>query len=440
MKALYVHKNWYVILLGIIVLFFTAYIWAPLLYVCIGLFLVFIVLSLVDIALLYKQSNLISIERKIPSVFHLGDFNDVAIVMKNHTNIKLSIEVIDEIPEVFQMRNFEIKAQLQPLEQRTLTYAIKAIRRGEYTFRNVLVFASSPLRLFTRKVAMEEYDFIKVYPSTKLFKKFQLLANAHQYAAQGNRLMLKRGRSMEFDQIKEYIIGDDMRSVNWKATARKGNIMVNNYIDEKSQNIYNVIDGGRLMQYAFDGLTLLDYAINASLLLSKLILLKDDKVGLVIYNDAVKSFIASDKKVGQLQRINQALYKFQSYFKDSSMEHLSSAIAYKIRQRSLLIIYTNFESKISFDRQLPYFKQLAKKHLLMVVFFENITVSNVAKQQNENLKDIYIGTIAEKYIYEKKQIVKQLHNAGILSLYTTPDELQTEVVNKYLKLKSSQMI
>src|SRR5690606_27584203 len=151
-------------------------------------------------------------------------------------------------------------------------------------------------------------------------------------------------------------------------------LMVNNYIDEKSQNIYNIIDGGRLMHYAFDGLTLLDYAINASLLLSKIILLKDDKVGLILFNDKVKQILAAEKQPRQMLKINQMLYNYQTDFKDSSFEHLVNTVAHKITQRSLLMLYTNFESKTSFDRQLLYFKQLAKKHLLCIVFFENTAI------------------------------------------------------------------
>lgn len=440
MRAIYIHKLWYVYLVAIVVVFLASYLWQPLFYVAGAGIILLLTLSLIDCYILFHKKNILQLERNIDPIFHLGEFNKVDFEIKNKLKQKLHIKVIESLPEVFQVRNFLIEKEILPLQKLHVAYDIKALQRGVFKFGTTFVYVSSPLLLLERRLNFTHEHEVSVFPSTKLFKKFQLMATTHQFALVGNKQMRKVGNSMEFDQIKEYTLGDDIRSVNWKATARKGSLMMNNYIEEKSQNIYCVIDGGRLMQYTFDGLSLLDYAINTTLVLAKVILLKDDRVGLIQYNDKVKDFILADKRKNQLKIINNALFNFQTDFKDSSLEHLHAIVSRKITQRSLLIIYTNFESKVSFDRQLPYFKQLAKKHLVLVVFFENDQVKDYAQRNNETLEDIYVSTIAEKYMYEKKQIIKQLQHAGLIGVMTTPKALQTEMINQYLQLKQRQLI
>lgn len=436
----YIDRKWYFIFLGIITIFLASYLFTPLFYVGIGLLLLFATLTIIDYALLFKTQQNISAQRAIPEIFHLGAFNTIDLSIQNHTNLTYNFSVIEELPDIFQVRNFDIKGIIKAQELKELNYDLKAIKRGAYTFKRTIIYISSAIGFLKKRININHQHEIKIYPSTKLFKKYQLLAQTTQFALPGNRQLRKIGHSMEFDQIKEYVQGDDIRSINWKATARKNHLMVNNYIDEKSQSIYNIIDGGRLMHYTFDGLSLLDYAINTSLLISKIVLLKDDKVGLLLFNDKIKNLLIADKQPRQMLRINQLLYNFQTDFKDSSYERLVNTVSNKITQRSLLMLYTNFESITSFERQLIYFKQLAKKHLLCVIFFENTAIKEYTEQPNETLEEIFVSTIAEKYAFEKKQIVKQLKNLGIISIMTTPQQLNTDTINKYLEIKASQLI
>lgn len=437
---IFIDKKWYLIFLGIIVLFLASYLWVPLFYIAVCALVIFMLLTLADVLLLYRVAQPVAVQRNIPEVFHLGEFNSIALQLDNLTGLELQYLVIEEIPDIFQVRNFALPGALKARERTERRYEIKAVRRGQFRFERTVVYLKTAIGFIQRRINIDHAHLVRVYPSTRLFKKYQLLAASSQYALAGNRQLRKIGHSMEFDQIRDYVQGDDIRSINWKATARKGNLMVNNYIDEKSQTVYSMIDGGRLMHYTFDGLSLLDYAVNASLLLSKIVLLKEDKAGLILFNDTVRNILVADKQSRQMLRINQLLYNYQTDFKDSSLEHLVNAVSHKVTQRSLLVLYTNFESRISFDRQLIYFRQLAKKHLLCVVFFENTAIKAYTERENRTLEEVFVSTIAEKYAFEKKQIVRQLKNMGIVAILTTPQQLNTDVMNKYLELKASQMI
>jgi uncharacterized protein (DUF58 family) len=194
------------------------------------------------------------------------------------------------------------------------------------------------------------------------------------------------------------------------------------------------------MKMPFDGMTLLDYAINASLVLSSVALQKQDKAGLICFGQNVDAFLTADKKPTQINNILEALYKQQTAFLEPDLEKLFSSVRNRITQRSLLVLFTNFESFDSLDRVLPSLKRLAHYHLLMVVFFDNTELKALTEARAQTTEDIYIKTIAEKYRYEKQLIVKELQKNGIIAVLSTPQNLTINALNKYLELKTRQSI
>jgi uncharacterized protein (DUF58 family) len=271
-------------------------------------------------------------------------------------------------------------------------------------------------------------------------RRYQLNAIGSHVHETGVKRMRKLGHSMEFEQIKEYVRGDDYRTLNWKATARHGNFMVNTYIDERSQQIYCVINKGRVMKMPFEGMTLLDYAINASLVLSNVALQKQDKAGLITFAQHLDAFIPADKKPTQINNILETLYKQQTNFLEPDFEKLFSVVRNRITQRILLVLFTNFESFESLERELPSLKKLAHYHLLMVVFFENTELKELIESKATTTEDVYIKTIGEKYKYEKQLIARELQKHGIISVLSTPQRLTINSLNKYLELKNKQSI
>jgi uncharacterized protein (DUF58 family) len=245
---------------------------------------------------------------------------------------------------------------------------------------------------------------------------------------------------MEFEQIKEYVAGDDIRNLNWKASARKGGLMVNNFMEERSQQVYCIIDKGRLMKMSFNGMTLLDYAINSCLILSNVCLRKQDRVGVITFSNEPGSVLAADGKLSQAENILQLLYKQKTDFLESDFEMLYRQVRSKIKHRSLLILFTNFESLSGLNRQIDYLRSLAKNHLLLVIFFENSELDLLTNKTAKNVEEIYIKTIAEKFAFEKRIITKELSKYGILSILSSPKNLTINTINKYLELKERQAI
>lgn len=279
-----------------------------------------------------------------------------------------------------------------------------------------------------------------VFPSFIQMRKFELYAISNRLTDIGIKKIRRVGHTMEFDQIRDYVRGDDVRSINWKATARSNNLMINQYQDEKSQQVINVIDMGRVMKMPFDGLHLLDYAINTSLVISNIALLKDDKAGLVTFSNDNSVVVRPEKKRTHIQRIQETLYNLKTDFLESDFEKLLISLRKYVNQRSLILLYTNFENYSAMERQLPYLQRIAKDNLLVTVFFENTEMHSLLEMVPKNVGQIYTKTIAEQFNYEKKQIVKALNQRGIHTILTPPKELSVNAINKYLELKARGLI
>ncbi len=245
---------------------------------------------------------------------------------------------------------------------------------------------------------------------------------------------------MEFEQIKDYVQGDDLRNINWKATAKSNKLMVNQYQDERSQPVYSVIDKGRVMKLPFEGLSLLDYAINAALVISNVALKKQDKAGIFSFSRKVENKVVAERRPSQMNSILETLYNVSTDFAESDFSRLYIDIKRNLNQRSLLLLYTNFETLDALHRQLPYLKAIAKNHLLVVIFFENTELQKLTQKSAVNTFEIFEKTIAEKFIYEKKLIVNELQKHGIQSILTAPEQLTINTINKYLEIKARGML
>lgn len=423
-----------------IVLFVLSFFYKPLLQVPKILLAVFVILVLIDYLFLFIMSRSPAAKRLTADRLSNGDENKIELQVINRMPFTVIMEIIDELPVQFQKRDWKLTHRFAAREQKNIIYKLRPVERGEYHFGNIILYVRSLLGLLMRRHDIDVEATVPVYPSYLQLRKYELLSQTTIQSEHGNKRMRKIGHSMEFEQIKEYVRGDDMRTINWKATARKGGLMVNNYTDERSQQVYSIIDKGRLMKMPFNELTLLDYAINSTLVLSNVCLQKQDRVGVMTFANRMGSLIAADRKPIQRENILQLLYNQETAFLESDYEMLYMQIRNRIKHRSLLILYTNFESLSGLRRQLNYLRSIAKHHLLMVVFFENTELHKLSHLNAGNIEEVYIKTIAEKFEFEKRLIVKELQKHGILSVLTAPENLTVNAVNKYLELKARQAI
>jgi uncharacterized protein (DUF58 family) len=439
-SGLYIHPRFYTFGCGVIMLFIVSF-FIPVLFlvsqICLALLLIFLIF---DVFLLFRVQEGILAQRILHDKMSNGDLNEVKIILQSKYDFPIISEVIDEIPVEFQVRNFYIKKEWPAGKKDTLSYQLRPVFRGLVSFGKIIVYATSPLKMAKRRFDFDQDVAVPVYPSFMQMKKYELIAFSNKTMHHGLKKVRRIGHTMEFEKIKEYVSGDDFRTVNWKATAKTNKLMVNQYQDERSQSVYCIIDKGRVMKMPFHELTLLDYAINASLVITNVILRKQDFAGFFSFSRKVDNRVLPDRKASQMQKIMDALYNVSTDYFESDYGRLYADIKKNIPHRSLLLLFTNFETLDGLQRQLPYLKAISKNHLLIVIFFQNTEMDDLIKTDATDHQAIIDKVIAEKFAFEKKLIANELKKYGIQCILTKPENLTIDSLNKYLEVKARGMI
>ena len=435
-KRFYINHRFFHVLAGVGLCYFLAFFFPELTWFAHGLLCLLVVLFIVDSLLLFNQKDAIYSQRILPEKLSNGDENSVKIDIKNNYPFRVDLKIIDEIPFQFQKRDFLIKKTILPQGSSFFEYILIPKERGEYIFGGLNIYAKSPIGLVSRKFVFQKEASLPSYPSFVHLRKYELMALQNEFLLGGIKKIRKLGHTMEFEQIRDYVQGDDIRSINWKATSKANKLMVNQYQDERSQRIYMLIDKGRTMQMPFKGLSLLDYSINAVMALSHIILKKSDRAGMMTFSQKTENKVQAEQKSGQLKKISEALYNIKTNFYESDFSRLYQDVKTTINQRSLVLLFTNFETLDAVNRQMKYLRGIARNHLLVVIFFKNSELNDLMNKKPENIQEVYDEIIAEKLEFEKKLIIQELRKYGIFTVYTLPENLNIEVINKYLEIKA----
>jgi uncharacterized protein (DUF58 family) len=435
-KQLYINNFFFYCLIGVAAFFCLSFAFPALYNISWNVLWALLIFLFLDILIVFFTKTGIAASRITPEKLSNGDENPVRIAIRNYFTFPVLVKIIDEIPFQFQVRNFEIKRKIKASSEEHINYNLRPTERGEYSFGNLNIYVSSPLRLIAKRFIFDGGQKVPTYPSFIQLRKYDLMAFSNNLHPYGLKKIRRIGHTMEFEQIKEYIQGDDIRTLNWKATAKKNALMVNQFQDEKSQSVYMLIDKGRVMKMPFNGLSLLDYAINSSLVLSNIVLKKQDKAGMFSFSKKVENRVIAEKRSNQMQKILHSLYNIKTDFFESDYSRLYVDIKKNITHRSLIILYTNFETLDNLHRQMPYLKGIAKNHLLVVVFFNNTELNEFIDKKTETIQEVYDKVIAEKFAFEKRLIVNELRKYGIHTVLTQPENLTLDTINKYLEIKA----
>lgn len=398
------------------------------------------VMLLLELITLYRYKQGFEASRVVADKFSNGEDNPVRVVIRNGYPVGVRCRLIDEIPAEFQNRNISFHANVSSGEQQEIDYTLRPTKRGTYRFGKVRAFISTRLSLVERRYSFDLEQEVAVYPSFMMMHRYELMAYGNYHPENGAIRTRALGGNMAFEQIKPYVVGDDPRTVNWKATAKHNHLMVNTYTEERSQQIYCLVDKGRTMQSPFNGMTMLDHAINTVLTLSNVILKKGDRAGLITFSNTSRNCVRADNRMGQLNKISESLYRLETHYQEADFEKLYVSVVRQIPTRSLLILFTNFDTVTGMKRHLPALRQLATRHLVLVVLFENSELNKAMERPVRGVKDVYFETIAAGFAMEKRQMVRELSQLGIRVILSKPEALTVNSINSYLDLKERKLI
>jgi len=441
LRNLYLHNRFFIAVAVCIILFVLSYSY-PVVFIVAKIGLgIFLLTCIVEWYLLSTVEGQITCDRNVLEKLSLGDEQIIKYNITNDSKYRAKILLVDELPEQIQHRSHILDKDIIPKSTITEEFVIRPTERGAYNFGNVWLYISMgiPGFLQKRKVISIPYHS-EVHPSIIQMRRYALQVFSKTAILTGIRQVRKIGENDEFEYIKPYLQGDNIKSINWKATSRKNQLMVNQFQNTRSQTVYCIIDKGRSMKMPFFDLTLLDHAINSALVISNIILKKYDKAGLITFSDKIGSIVRAKAITGQLEGISQQLYNQKTAYKESNFELLYYTTRQQIRRRSIILFFTNFEQMVDLERNLPYLSRMGKKHLLVVILFINTEILSAIEKVCETKSDIYKKTFAEKAIAEKNLIARTLNIHGIQTILTKPEDLSINVINKYLEIKNKRMM
>lgn len=380
-------------------------------------------------------------QRIMAQKLDLGETNKVTIkvaIVRGKLNIKY---FVDELPAAFHYSADNSLLHVDNDGRLVACYAFTPSQRGAYTLGRLLVFGSLLGLVERRFVVEQEGRAVDVYPAFSHLREKEQQARSLQVISQGSHKLQRPANQTEFKDIREYVPGDDIRTVNWKATARVGRTMVNNYEDERSQHIINIIDCGRAMHRTFNNLTLQDYAINASLLLTYSALhTEGDNVGLITYGPKGIDYLPSRGGDMQLNNVMKHLYHLDTEYGEGDMEELCLILDRQVQKRSLIVLYTDYTTMASLERQFTYLNRISRRHCLVVVSFLDNSLKNVSERKysvsETNVTYFVESSIASGLMLQKQSIVDKLQQHGIHCLMTTPEHISFDVLRKYIDLKA----
>ena len=444
LRDLYLTPRPFWIVGALVVLAGVAVFWAPLLWAVRAGAFALAAAGVADVFALWARAGLEG-ERAVPDKLSLGGENEIWLTVRNGYGWRARVTVLDEVPVQFQKRDAGRDVVLAAGETRALSYTLRPTRRGAYGFGVLNLFADGPLGLVRRRFRTAAAGEAVVYPSIQQMQRYAFLAASNRLEAVGVKRVRRLGHTMEFDQIRPYVAGDDRRAINWQATARAaarggaggfGELMVNQYQEERAQPVVAALDMGRAMRSPFDGLTLLDHAVNAALVLLNTALHKHDRAGLVTFDAETRTVVPPARRRGQIGTLLEALYRVDPGYTDPSYHALYATLRERVRQRALVLLFANFDTVAGLERQLPYLRQIARRHRLVVVLFENTGIRDLLGAPSERLEDAYVKAVAEGLASEKREIALALERSGIGALLTRPETLTVDAVNRYLSLKA----
>lgn len=394
----------------------------------------------IDTGLLWSGKVTVEAVRSCAQRLSNGEFNPITIHVQIRAPFKTQLTILDEIPIELQERSLRFDWRGSDSGPVTFAYDIRPVARGVLRFGSINVFVRTTLGLVQRRFPCDADRSVEVHPSIMEMHRAEIATfNTRQHRLGINK-QRRLGHTMEFEKISPYMAGDDIRTLNWKATARRNALMVNQYQDERSQDIYSVIDLGRSMRFAHNGMTFLDHAINASLAFSNVVIKKQDRAGLLTYGAHEAMILPANSGNTQLARLIKGLYAIESEFEQSDDDRLVDIVRRRLPTRTLLMLYTNIESVDAARRRIPAFRLLARSHVLVVNFFDNTGIRDLVDQPPLSMEGIYRQTIARATMMEKSEIGAELRRAGIHTVLSAPTALSVGSINAYLNLKARGLV
>lgn len=404
-----------------------------------GVDLAVAVIAVFDLLTLPRRDQL-TVERAAGRIASLRKPHPVALTVQYRGPRSFDAVVRDGAPAGLVARPAELRHRFTPRSLAEFDYTLTADRRGAFALSRVFVQAQSRFQFWRRYLEFDVETPINVYPDLKQLSQYALLARLDRLNLLGVRRTRRVGQDNEFERLRDYTIGDNYRHIDWRSTARRRKLTVKDFQQNQSQRLIFLIDCGRMMTNRAAGITLLDHALNAALMLSYVALSHGDSVGLLCFSDAIHSYIPPQGGLPQMNRLLHASFDQFPRLVESRYDRAFLYLESHARKRSLVVLVTNVIDEVNRNQVEQYLANLTGRHLALGVLLRDRRVYDYLHAPAGAPEGLYRAAAAADILSWRQQVLTDLHTKGVLSLDVFPDELTTPLVNKYLEIKARHLL
>jgi uncharacterized protein (DUF58 family) len=372
--------------------------------------------------------------------FSLGVPTPVGWTLRNLSRYPARFELLDDLPPTFLPSEESVHGALAPASHASVGYDVRPTERGLHRLRDVHLRLDSFFGLVKKQARLPTDTTVKVYPNIASLARNELGGARAALFELGVRPTQSRGEGSDFESLRDYVIGDSPSDIAWKATARRGRPITRTYQVDRSQSVLVVLDCGRLMTTEVAGLSRLDHAINATLLLSYVTVKQGDTIGLLAFSDTVEAYVPPIRGKAALGRMSEALYRLEARPREASYERACEFLALRHRKRSLIVIVTDVVDNDASSALLAHAARFARRHLPLCVTLKNLDVERLATDEPADETAAYTQAVALDLLYRRRVALEHLRRSGVDVLDVDPRQLGPRVITRYLELKRRMRI
>src|SRR5262245_22445388 len=400
-----------------------------------------LLIALLDAMLASGRSVVVA--REPPTVLSVGRTNPVRLQLRSTARRRLDVTGTDDRPVGGTIPDLPARATVAARGRPKVVYHLSPSRRGAVELGDHTVRYPSPLGLWQRQLRLPARHILKVYPDVTAVRVYELLARQSRENLLVRAVRLRGGEN-EFERLREYGRDDEYRNIDWKATARRGRLIVREYQQERNQTIVCLLDCGRLMTAESDGLAQLDHALNAVLMLSHVAARAGDQLGLMAFDAHVRTYLPPAGGRRAAQRVAQATYDLHAGMVETDFEGAFVELTKRLRKRALVVLFTQVIDDVSAQAVLRQVRGLRPRHLPVCVLFRDPDLDRLAEPPaglaGAPGGDLYVGAAAAEAIVWRERLVRDLKVGGALVLHVPPRNTTPAVINRYLQIKAQHLL
>ncbi len=377
-----------------------------------------------------------SATREMQRIASLQSSHPVKLTISNRSPRKVEVEVRDDFPDEAEVDHEEFLLSIPPRSRRSVTYHLLAQRRGAFTLEKVYLRFTSVARLWQKSFHVPVESVLHVYPDMRQMREYAMLARTDRLNLVGVRRTRRIGQDNEFERLRDYTLDDNYKHIDWRTTARRGKLTVKDFQANQSQRVIFLIDCGRMMTNTAGGISLLDHALNAALMLSYVALNKGDSAGLICFSDEVQAFVPPRGGMTQMNRLLHASFDRFPRLVESRYDEAFVYLNARCRKRSLVVLITNVIDEVNAQQIDSYLTSLTGRHLPLAVLLRDHAIFDAAETPATPFQDV----AARDIINWRSGVLRDMESRGVLSLDVFPEQMTAPLVNRYLEVKARHLL